>query len=165
MATVSAPILSPVVRDSAESARRRLGESAPRTAAEVQGLLDLHHLLTDLLRRDWEAAQRALEVGLPADRLRALLEPIRDGATIQLDVVLRLRNLSWAVGVSPQDLEADDVALRTLRAEATKVLDWLAAPWPPIDQERLARGIAQAERGEVVSAEEMLARLRAGEEP
>lgn len=164
MATVTAPILSPVVRDSAASAGRRLREAAQPTAADVQGLLELHHLLTDLLRRDWEAAQRAMEAVVDAGRLRAMLEPIRDGANVQLDVVPLLRNLSSAVGASPADLEADHAILHTLREGATKLLDWLAAPRPPIDQERLAEGIAQAERGEVERGEAILERLRAGGE-
>jgi hypothetical protein len=164
MVTTSAPVLSWVVRDSAESARRRLGEAAHPTAADVRGVLELHHLLTDLLRRDWEAAQRALEVGLAADRLRAILEPIRDGANAQLDVVPRLRNLSRAVGVSAADLEADDATLRALREGATKLLDWLAAPWPPIDEDMLAQSRRDIELGRVESGDSILARLRAGED-
>jgi hypothetical protein len=165
MVTTSAPVLSWIARDSAESARRRLGESVHPTAAEVQGLVEWHHLLTDLLRRSWESAQAAINEGIEAGRLRTMLEPIRDGANFQLDLLPLLRNLSGAVGAPPVDLGADEKTLRALREEAAKLLDWLAAPRPPIDQERLAQGIAQAERGEVERGEAILERLRAGGEP
>lgn len=165
MATTSASLLSWVARDSAESAHRRLGEAAHPTAAEVQGLLELHRVLTDLLRRDWAAARAALAEGIEAGRLRAMLGPIRDSAEAQLDFLSRLRNLAGAAEAPLASLAAEEAELRALREEATRILDWLAAPRPPIDQERLARGMAQAERGEVVSADEILARLRAGEEP
>jgi hypothetical protein len=147
------------------SAGRRLREVAHPTAADILGLIELHHLLTDLLRRSWGSAQSALGECVEAGRLRPMLEPIRDGAAAQLDVLPLLRNLRGAVQAPPADLEADEEQLRALRDRATKLLDWLAAPRPPIDPARLARGIAQGERGEVVNAADVLARLRAGEEP
>jgi hypothetical protein len=164
MATLTAPILSPVVRDSAASVGRCLPEVQQPTVADVQGLLELHHLLTDLLRRSWEATQRALDKGIPAAWLRDLLEPIRDGADALLDLLPLLRNQDGAAKAHRANLEADAAKVRALHDEAVKLLDWLAAPRPPIDEERLAQGIAQAERGEVERGEAVLERLRAGGE-
>jgi hypothetical protein len=165
MVTTSAPVLSRVARDSAEAAGRRLREAAHPTAGEVLGLLELHHLLTDLLHRSWASAKSAMGEGVEAGRLRALLEPIRDGANLQLDLLPLLRNLSGAVKAPAADLGADEQTLHALREGATKLLDWLAAPRPPLDGDRLERGQQQAERGAVVNADDVLARLRAGEEP
>ncbi len=69
-----------------------------------------------------------------------------------------LRNLSGEVEVSPAEWEADEKTLRALQERTQKLLDGRTAPWPPSDPERLALGIAQAERGEVVSADEFLVR-------
>jgi hypothetical protein len=164
MAAMSKPILSQVARDSAESARRRLGEAAHPTAAEVQGLLELHHLLTDLLHRSWESAKAAMGEGVEAIRLRAMLEPVRDGAIVQLDMVPHLRNLAGAMEVPLANLEEDAETLRGLRDGAIKLLDWLAAPRPPIDQERLAQARQDVEQGRCETGESILARLRAGED-
>ena len=165
MVLCNASILPGIARDSAEIARRSLEEAIQPTAAEVQGLLELHHLLTDLLRRSWEAVRDAMGTFIEAARLRAMLEPIRDGANALLDVGASLRRLMGEANIPREDLEASETTLRSLREETTKILDWMAAPRPPLDLARLGRGIAQSERGDVVNAEDFLAQLRTGEAP
>jgi hypothetical protein len=164
MATLTAPILSPVVRDSAASAGRRLRETAQPAAGEVQGLLELHHLLADLLRRSWESARGAMVEGIEAGRLRSLLEPIRDGAAALLDLLPLLRNQDGAAQAHRADLEADAGKVRAVHEGAAQLLDWLAAPRPPVDEDQLAQSRRDIEQGRVESGDSILARLRAGED-
>jgi hypothetical protein len=164
MATITSPILSLIVRDSAESARRRLREVAHPAAAEIQGLLALHRVLTEKLRQSWEFAKDAMTEGIEVGRLRAALEPIREAASVLLDLVVRLRELAGSVDGPLANLAADEAELGALHEGATKLLDWLAAPRPPLDENQLAQSRRDIEQGRVESADSILARLRAGED-
>ena len=120
---------------------------------------------TGFIARSWDRLQARLDAGMERSCLRTAVAAL-GGAVAAVVGFGRLLDQIAPHGEPPATAIAANLARLDAIAEAVASLAaWLETPRPPIDPVRLARGRAQAERGEVVNAEDALARLRAGEEP
>jgi hypothetical protein len=147
---------------SAHQAVARAGALAPQDAADLADLLATDVVLA---ARSWDRLRAMLDAGAERSRLRANVAALGGAVSAVLAFGRLLGQIAPHGGTPAADVEANLARLGAIADAVASLAAWLDAPRPPIDPERLARGIGQGQRGEVVNADEFLARLRAGEEP
>jgi hypothetical protein len=155
-------VLTAVARDSALAALAQVQEVPHLRVVELTHLCRLNALLADFLEATWEAVNAALAEGVEAGTLLESLGPLRDAIDAQLGLASALASRNPRPDAEQAGCQA---RLARLHDAVADLRTFVTAPRPPIDQERLARGRAEAARGEVEGGDEILARLRAGGEP
>jgi hypothetical protein len=134
-----------------ESLRRLLGNLTPgevsREETEEVALLALAHLRT--VDRSWGRFKEALAGGMPAPEARLVLSDFAALVEDCLDVARALAGFGSS-GDQPgaqgwgSELEGTRARLQQIGEEARDLLRRFSVPAPPVDQERLERGLAQA---------------------
>jgi hypothetical protein len=100
-----------------------------------------------------EARQTAASTALACDRLLRVVAQLEGGTSSTAGAVDGLPELIAAV---PQ--------VRAVQQAAQELVGMLDAPPPPVDEGRLAAGVAASRRGEVEDTAAIVERLRAGRE-
>jgi hypothetical protein len=137
----------------------------------LAGLVDLFVRLAEPIAGMWAKRRALLDAGVERTSYRESLRETQGSVARLADFGQELRRFAPAGGSIPpglqpklSELDATIHRLEDLTREIADLAAWLEAPLPPIDEARLARGIAQVERGEVVNADDILAKLLARED-
>ncbi len=165
-------LLPNVLNSSAASARQAVSQAEDMAPQDMADMVTLLATEVRLLEQNWDRLRVRMDAGMERSRLRAGAKALDDAARSLLGLGRALSQFTpegKPAATAPPDLlaELDGLVARigALAAPIASLVEWLDKPWPPIDQERLARGIAEAERGEGESADAILDRMRAGGEP
>jgi hypothetical protein len=164
-------LLPAVLGSSAASAREAVSQAVDLTPQDMADMVTLLATEVRLLEDNWDRLRARMDAGMERSRLRADAVALGDAAGSLLGlgrVLSRFTPEGKPAAMAPaRRAELEGLLARLDAASATiaALIEWLDKPWPPIDQERLARGIAEAERGEGESTDAILERLRIGGEP
>jgi hypothetical protein len=134
----------------------------------VQDIVHFALLLWRIVRDTWERFQLLLDQGLEAGRARHAAASASLACDSLLRVVSQLEAALTREGVGDVDglreLIAAAPKVREIKKATRNLVDLLNAPEPPLDQTRLAEGLAAAKRGEFEDTAAIVERLRAGGE-
>lgn len=154
------------VRQGADAASRLIDERLPQgDGSSAQDIVHFVRFLRASIRDIWGKFQARLDSGLEAGRARAEAA----SAALACDSLLRLvARLNTAVPAGEAEglaeLAAAAQEITGVQSAARVVVDLLNAPAPPVDEERLARGLAAAQRGDYEDTAAIIERLKAGGE-
>jgi hypothetical protein len=165
-------LLAPeLTREHADSLRRVLDrrQEPEMSLGDAEFLLSLALVDVDLSRRMWALVRQEVVAGMEDASARRQVEAAcqaLQASTASVRSALRSAEAvgqrhQTEVGGLAQVREALDEVVRLADA-AGSFLGWLDQPLPPLDAERLARGVAAARRGEVQAARDVVARLKGG---
>jgi hypothetical protein len=154
------------VRQGADAAPRLIDERLPQgDGSSAQDVVHFVRFLRDSIRDVWGKFQARLDSGLEAGRARGEAA----SALLACDSLLRLvARLHSAVPAGEAEglTELADAAqeIKGVQSAARGVVNLLNSPAPPVDEERLARGLAAAQRGDYEDTAPIIERLKAGGE-
>jgi hypothetical protein len=156
------------VRASADSVSRLIEQHLPVEGGRdnVQDIVRYAHFLWRLIRDKWEQFKLHLDQGLEAGRARQAAASAALACDSLLRVVAQLQAAAPAeatgdLGGLPELAAAVDQA-REIQKAARSLVDLLDAPAPPIDEARLAEGLAALQRGDFEDTAAIVARLKSG---
>lgn len=154
------------VRQGADAASRLIDERLPQgDGSSAQDVVHFVRYLRASIRDVWGKFQARLDSGLEGGRARAEAA----SAALACDSLLRLvARLNTAVPAREveglAELAAAAQEIKGVQSAARGVVSLLTSPAPPIDEERLARGRAAAQRGDHEDTAAIVERLKAGGE-
>jgi hypothetical protein len=154
------------VRQGADAVSRLIDERLPE--GEGSGAQDVVHFVRFLrasIRDIWGKFQVRLDDGLEAGRARAEAASAALACDSLLWLVTRLRAALPSGDVEGlAELLAAVQEIKEVQSAARGMVDLLNSPAPSVDEERLARGLAAAERGDYEDTAAIIERLKAGGE-
>jgi hypothetical protein len=134
---------------------------------DVQDLVTFARFIWLTVQEEWAPFQTRLDRGLEANAARQAAASAALACDSLLRIVARLE-ATLASGTGEVDglpeLSAAVPEVRAIQKAARDLVDMLDAPAPPIDEVRLAAGVAAARRGECEETAAIIERLRAGGE-
>jgi hypothetical protein len=113
---------------------------------------DAQHLLRIAITRGgdakevWQDFQERLKRGMPGEKARELVQSAREVAETWLELAQNIRGLAKDALEGLDQLDAIEQEVQEIRAAVEKVYLFFARPRPPIDEERLCAGLAEAQR-------------------
>jgi hypothetical protein len=165
-------LLAPeLTREHADSLRRVLDrrQEPGLSLGDAEFLLSSALVDVDLSRRMWTLVRQEVSAGMEGASARRQVEAACQALQASAASVQSTLQLAEAVGQRHQTEVGGVAQVREALAEVARLVDaartllgWLDEPLPPIDAERLARGVAAARRGEVQPAGDVVARLKGG---
>jgi hypothetical protein len=164
--TMSETTTLDAVRQGADAVSRLIGERLPEgEGGGAQDVVNFVRFLWTLVRGAWRKFQAQLDEGLEAGRARHAAA----SAALACDSLLRLvTGLNGALPAGEVEGLAELVAavpeIKGTLSAARGIVNLLNAPAPPVDEERLARGLAAAQRGGSEDTAAIIEGLKAGGE-
>jgi hypothetical protein len=160
-------IFSSAAQAGGKTIREALGEPPSLTAERLVGITGAWRYLSAVLRQEWKDAAAELQTCAEAGRFRRLLRSVLDAADTLLESSRAIADAAEGAGERPPELDLavasmrmEEPTLASLRAEAARLLDWLNTRPTLADPARLE----EARRGPFLSGEQILTKLRAGED-
>ncbi len=150
------------VRANADAVSRLIDQHLPGSPQDVVNFV---RYLWTLNQDIWDAFRERLDQGLEAGRARHAAA----SASLTCESLLRVVAL-LEVALPQRDVEglAELLAavpkIRQIQSAARDLVDLLDAPPPPIDEGRLAQGLAAVVRGDFEDTATIVGRLKAGGE-
>ena len=128
---------------------------------DIRDIVKFARLLWFIVRDTWEEFQMRLDQGVDAGRLRHAAASAGLACDSLLRVIAQLQARAQPEG---GELLTIPPNIREIQKVARDLLNRLNAPEPPIDEARLAEGLAAAARGDFEDTSAIVERLRAGGE-
>jgi hypothetical protein len=157
-------------RENAEAVSHLIEQYLGRNgqAKNVQDIVRFARLLWFIVRDTWDQFQLRLDQGLEASRARHAAASAALACDSLLRVIAQLEvTLQPNAGEQPEgfpELLAAVPNVTKIQKAARHLTNSLNAPEPPIDEARLADGLAAAARGDFEDTGAIVERLRAGGE-
>jgi hypothetical protein len=160
-----------LIRDSADAVSRLIDQflRAKAEDEQEQESVNITNLLWLTVRDIWRQFQHRLDQGLEAGKARQAAACASLACDSLLRVIARFE-AGLAPGASREVVEglsgliAAASEIRAIQKAARQLVDMLNAPAPPIDEDRLAEGVAAVGRGDFENTEAIIKRLKAGED-
>jgi hypothetical protein len=134
---------------------------------DVQDLVTFARFIWLTVQEEWAPFQTRLDRGLDAGEARHAAASAALACDRLLQIVARLEETPTTGAGEVEglaELSAAVPEVKAIQKAARDLTDMLDAPAPPIDEARLAAGVAAARRGECENTASIVERLRTGGE-
>lgn len=138
-------ILPEIVRCNLGPMRHALDayEAGELTPEQAEEFFFLCSFLADAIEKSWATIQAAVRKGIEGRKLSALLQEVSSEIETTLQTCERFQHRisagsAWSgTADKPSRLAADVERVKQVRHQVVALLDWLKAPSPPLDLEKL----------------------------